>query len=216
MKPEDYDREIRRLVPHYDDLVDEGMELLSRLVAPNAQVLDLGCGTGRLAMAVLTRMPQATVVLLDVDAAMLEQAKLRLAQFGGRAMFVQGSFDDPLPHCDAVVASLSLHHVCDLEAKRRVYRNIFESLPRGAPFLNLDASVSTDSEIAKLTFDRWVEAMQRHGIDEAKARQHLADWAREEHYFSLNEELESLVRAGFTQPECFWRKGPLAIYGGRH
>src|SRR5689334_19055201 len=109
LKVEDYDREIRRLVPHYDELVAEGMVLLRGLVAPDARVLDLGSGTGRLAAAVLEGVPGATVVLLDVDAKMLDQARLRLASAADRVTFAHASFFDPLPRCDAVVACLSLH-----------------------------------------------------------------------------------------------------------
>lgn len=216
LKVEDYDRQIRRLVPHYDELVDEGMALLATLVAPDACVLDLGCGTGRLAATVLERLPSsARVVCLDVEPKMLDEARKRLAAVGPRATFVQGSFFDALPRCDAVVASLSLHHVRGLDAKTDVYRAIFESLPSGAPFLALDATVSDDPELAKLTFARWAQHMITHGIDEAAAYRYFDDWARDEHYFPLREELAALVRAGFARPECFWRKGPLAIYGAR-
>jgi hypothetical protein len=81
--------------------------------------------------------------------------------------------------------------------------------------LNLDATVSADPEIAKLTFTRWASDMKTHGIDEPAARKYFEDWSREEHYFSLAEELEALARAGFARPECFWRRWPLGIYGGR-
>jgi hypothetical protein len=117
---------------------------------------------------------------------------------------------------DAVVASLSLHHIADLERKIGVYRAIFEALPAGAgTFVCLDATVSDDPRFAELTLDRWVAGMNEHGIDEAAARRHLADWAEEERYFPLHVELGALARAGFSHPECFWRKGSLAIYGAR-
>lgn len=214
LKIEDYDREIRRLVPHYDELVSEGLELLRRLAPARPVVLDVGAGTGRMAAAVLDALPEARVILLDVDPTTLGEAKKRLATAGERADFVLGSFLEPLPACDAVVASLSLHHIRDLETKARVYRSIRESLPPGAPFLNLDASVSAEPTISKLTFDRWAASMATHGIAETAARQHFSDWASEEHYFSLADELTALRSAGFTNPEVFWRKGPLAIYGG--
>lgn len=214
LKIEDYDREIRRLVPHYDELVSEGLELLRRLAPARAVVLDVGSGTGRMAAAVLDALPETRVVLLDVDATTLGEAKKRLVSAGARADFVLGSFLEPLPRCDAVVASLSLHHIRDLDTKTRVYRAIRDSLPPGAPFLNLDATVSSDPTISKLTFDRWAAAMAMHGIEDATARQHFSDWASEEHYFSLADELAALRSAGFTNPEVFWRRGPLAIYGG--
>src|SRR5712691_10064517 len=103
-----YDVEIRRFIPHYDEMLATGVELLATLAPPVAHVLDLGGGTGALSAAVLRALPKAHVTVLDVDRAMLGEARRRLAPFGGRVEFREGSFLDPLPAADAVVASLAL------------------------------------------------------------------------------------------------------------
>ena len=69
-----YDVEIRRFIPHYDDMLATGVELLAALAPPNAHVLDLGGGTGALSAAVLGGLPEARVTVLDVDSAMLGEA----------------------------------------------------------------------------------------------------------------------------------------------
>jgi hypothetical protein len=125
----------------------------------------------------------------------------------------RASFLEPLPPADVVVASLALHHVRELEAKTRLYTAIHACLPPGGLFLCLDATVSSDPRLAALTFTGWAASMGEHGIDEPAARQHLADWAEEDRYFSLHEELTALARAGFRAPECFWRRGSTTIYG---
>jgi ubiquinone/menaquinone biosynthesis C-methylase UbiE len=211
----DYDRAIRTLVPHYDEMIATALALLDALVAPGARFLDLGGGTGALSDAILRARPGAHVTLLDVDVQMLAQARARLARFGERVTFVQASFHDPLPRADAVVASLALHHIDALDAKARVYAAIRAALPPGGLLLNLDATVSADPVLAAQTFDAWAAAMGAHGIDDATARGHFADWAQEDRYFSLHEELGALARAGFAHPECFWRRAPQTIYGGR-
>lgn len=216
LKVADYDREIRRLVPHYDEMVAEGTALLSRLVAPDGHILDLGCGTGRMAAAIRGALPRASITLLDVDAKILDQARARFAAGEDAAKglsFVRGSFFDALPSCDAIVASLSLHHVQELDAKTRVYRSAHDALPPGGLFLVLDASVSADPRLSALTFDGWADWMVARGIEARAARAHFEAWAREERYVPIAEELGALREAGFGAPECFWRKGPLAIYG---
>src|SRR5919112_4114081 len=150
-----YDVQIHRFIPHYDDMIATGVELLAALVAPEARVLDVGAGTGALSEAVLNGLPQARVTLLDVDADMLAEARGRLARFSDRVSFQEGSFLDPLPDTDAVVASLSLHHVHDMHTKTTLYRAIHDALAPGGTLLNLDAAISEDPQVNALLFDRW-------------------------------------------------------------
>src|SRR5262245_58591278 len=187
------------------------VELLAALAPPTAHVVDLGAGTGALSAAVLGGLPDARVTLVDVDAAMLDEARRRLAPFAERADFREASFLDPLPAADAVVASLALHHVHDLEAKTGVYRSIRDALVPGGVFVNLDAAVTDGARLGALTFDRWAARMAEHGITDAEARGHFAAWAAEDRYFPLDEELGALRRAGFAEVECFWRRGSSSI-----
>jgi len=209
-----YDVQIRRFIPHYDDMLATGVELLAKLAPPNARVLDLGGGTGALSAAVLAGLPEARVTVLDVDTAMLAEARRRLARFADRVEFREASFLDPLPAADAIVASLALHHVHDLAAKTDLYRAIRAALTPGGVFLNLDAAVTEDPKLNALVFDRWATDMGQHGITDAEARGHFAAWASEDRYFPLDVELAALRRAGFAEVECFWRRAASAICCG--
>jgi tRNA (cmo5U34)-methyltransferase len=206
-----YDVAIRRFIPYYDDMLATGVELLAALAPPTARVLDLGGGTGALSAAVLGGLPEARVTVLDVDVAMLGEARRRLARFGDRVEFREASFVDPLPAADAVMASLALHHVHDLGAKTDVYRAIHGALGAGGVFVNLDAAVTDGPRLSAVTFQRWAAGMAEHGITEAEARGHFAAWADEDRYFPLDAELAALRRAGFAEVECFWRRGASAI-----
>src|SRR5438477_7984326 len=81
---DDYDVQIRRFIPHYDEMLTTGVELLAALAPPDGRVLDLGGGTGALASAVLDGLPGVHVTVLDVDPDMLDEARRRLARFGDR------------------------------------------------------------------------------------------------------------------------------------
>jgi len=129
---DDYDIQIRRFIPYYDEMITTGVEVLAALAPADGHVLDLGGGTGALSSAVLDGLPGVRVTVLDIDPDMLEEARRRLARFGDRVSFRQGSFLDPLPGHDAVVASLALHHVHDLESKTALYRAIRDALSPAA------------------------------------------------------------------------------------
>jgi tRNA (cmo5U34)-methyltransferase len=145
---------------------------------------------------------------------MLGEARRRLARFAGRVSFHQGSFLDPLPAADAVIASLALHHVHHLLTKTALYRAIRDTLSPGGVLVNLDAAVTEDARLNRLVFDRMAALMGDHGITDAEARGHFAAWADEDRYFSLDAELGALRQAGFDEVECFWRRGLCAVTCG--
>ena len=190
------------------------LELLGHsFPAAGGIVLDLGGGTGSLAAAVAERLPAATVEIWDTDPEMLATAQARCAEFGDRVRYVERSFTDPLPDCDAVVACISLHHIKDLEVKGAIYRNIFNALRPGGVFINADAAVPDTPSLRDRAFRLWADSMQRHGIGEKEAYDHFASWSREDFYPPLYVELRLLAEAGFAEPECFWREAAAAVFG---
>jgi tRNA (cmo5U34)-methyltransferase len=208
---EGYDVEIRRFIPYYDEMIATGVEVLAALAPPDSHILDLGGGTGALSSAVLVRLPEARVTVLDIDADMLAEARRRLARFADRVSFLEGTFLGTLPAADAVVASLALHHVHDLDTKTTLYRVIHDTLSPGGVLVNLDAAVTEDGRLNRLVFDQMALRMADHGITDAEARGHFAAWAQEDRYFPLDAELLALRKAGFDEVECFWRRGLCAV-----
>lgn len=109
----------------YDKVADPqtkwGAEVLERLpLEGDETVLDAGCGTGRVTELLLARLPRGRVVALDASAAMLAQARERLAPFGDRVTYVQASLEGPLPlepaSVDAVLSTATFHWVLNHDA----------------------------------------------------------------------------------------------------
>ena len=130
---DDYDTAIRKFVPHYDEMLSTAVALDALVVSPSAggpRLLELGGRTGAFTQAILRGLPRARVELLDVDPAMLAQARARLAPLADR-LTVHQAARHPLPRCDAVVASLALHHVRHRQAKTRPLSRDLRGLPPG-------------------------------------------------------------------------------------
>ncbi len=110
------------LTPLYDPLVAltcRDTAVKKRLVdaaglAPGQRVLDLGCGTGNLALGVKQACPSADVVGFDADPRMLGRAAAKARRSGLGVRFDQG-FARSLPYADGsferVVSSLFFHHL---------------------------------------------------------------------------------------------------------
>jgi trans-aconitate 2-methyltransferase len=105
-------------------------EVLARLevlVAPDATVLDVGCGTGRVTAALLALVPEGRVLALDASADMVELARSRL---GDRAhVWCQDALEFELQEpVDAIVSTATLHWVPDHD---RLWRRLAQALRPG-------------------------------------------------------------------------------------
>lgn len=206
-----YDESIRRFIPGYTEMLAVAA---SQVVGRKPrQVVDLGAGTGALSKAILAADDRCAVTLLDVDLAMLDLARERLSGFLDRVRFAEQTFLGPLPCCDSCAASLALHHVRTIEAKRALYRSIWNAVNDGGVFVNADAAMPTGAACRDAVMGEWVQHMVSRGIAEQDALSHLAQWAEQDTYFALQDELAAMAAAGFTA-KCAWREGPMAVLVG--
>lgn len=207
-----YDAMIRRFIPGYETMIEVAAAALA--ASRPDRVIDLGAGTGALSEAILEHGGARTVELIDADPEMLVQARRRLRRFEGRVRVREASFLAALPRCDGAAASLALHHVPALDEKRALYGRIHAAVRPGGVFVNADATLPADPAGREAARRAWVEHMTACGIDEARAFEHLEEWAEEDTYFPLEEELAAMRDAGFDA-ECVWREGAIAVVAGR-
>ena len=206
-----YDEAIRTFLPGYEEMLALAARTVAR--AGPRHVLDLGAGTGALSLAVLEHCGDCRVTLIDVDPEMLEQARERLAPYASRTRFLAQSFHDALPECDAVVASLALHHVPSMVRKQRLYGAIRTSLCPGGVFVNADVTMPPAAGARRADYETWAAHLVASGIAEDRAWEHFEEWAAEDFYFPLEEELAALEAVGLVA-ECPWRKTPATVIVG--
>lgn len=83
-------------------------------IAPGHAVLDLGCGTGTLALLAHQACPGATVSGVDIDPRILAIARRKIERAGAAiALHEASATDPPLPPAsfDRILSSLMLHHL---------------------------------------------------------------------------------------------------------
>jgi len=210
---DDYDRTIRTFIPSYDRMVAAVVHWLDGHVPTDGLVVDLGAGTGALGAAVLEALPDVRVEIVDIDPNMLDVAATRCSEHAGRFRVRQARFEDELPSCHAVVASLALHHVATHTEKRELYRAIFDALEPGGLVVVADALIYPDGPERRTMIEDLFAHMAGNGIAASEASAHLAQWAEEDFYVPLPDELRLMAEAGFPRPDVFWRDGLIAVYG---
>lgn len=102
-------------------------------VEPGQQVLDLACGTGTLTIWIKQHQPQANVIGVDGDPAILALARRKAERAGIPVCFdhaISYSLPYPSAHVDRVVSSLFFHHLT-WENKERTAQELFRVLKPG-------------------------------------------------------------------------------------
>ena len=203
----EYDARIRSFIPNYEEMLAEAASVLP----PRTRtIVDLGTGTGALAARCLAVVPEARVVGIDGNPDILEVAARRLRN---RGTFICQTFQNaPLPPCDAVVASFSLHHIRTRTAKARMYRRIFRALKRRGLFIAVDCYPSTSVGIARNQLMTW-NAHLRRTYSPSRSVALLDAWSHEDVYVPLEAEILLMERSGF-RVDVLWRKGPFAVLMG--
>ena len=207
---DEYDARIRTFIPGYEQMLDAAAQALRALAARAPAIVDLGTGTGALAARCLDVRSDARLVGIDADPGILAAARRRLAARAAVASFVQGSFlDTPLPNADAIVASLSLHHVRTRARKRQLYADCREVLAPHGLLVTADCFPSSDPRLAELERQAW-RAHLRRAYSDAETDAYFAAWAAEDVYVPLEDELALLRAAGFVT-DVPWRRAPFGV-----
>jgi ubiquinone/menaquinone biosynthesis C-methylase UbiE len=142
------------LLPLYDPLVkvlggDTARRILldQATVRPGHRVLDIGCGTGTLAMLIKRLHPDVDVVGLDPDPKALARAK-RKAERSAVSIRLDQGFSHELPYPEAsfdrVFSTFMFHHLMGDEREKTLYEVRRVLTPGGSlhmlDFMGTDAS----------------------------------------------------------------------------
>jgi demethylmenaquinone methyltransferase/2-methoxy-6-polyprenyl-1,4-benzoquinol methylase/phosphoethanolamine N-methyltransferase len=120
--------------------------------APRENVLDVGCGTGTLAIALRSKVGEGEVHGIDASPEMIEVAREKAAKMGSN-VDLQVALIEEIPFSaasfDLVTSSLMLHHLPD-ELKRRGFVEIRRVVKPGGRFLAMDFAAHSHSFLGHL------------------------------------------------------------------
>jgi tRNA (cmo5U34)-methyltransferase len=218
----------RYFVPERETQIGVICDLIPAVSEP-FRVLELCCGEGLLAGAILGRYPDSSVYGYDGSAEMLGQARKKLAAYGER--FVTRHFDlferewrrpDWSPR--AVVSSLAIHHL-DGEQKAALYQDIYAMLEPGGAFIIADIIEPVNGAAKRTAAEAWDTAVRQraHALD---GHDKVYDYFVESgwNYYRypdpidkpspLLAQLKWLEKAGFGEVDVFWLQAGHAVFGG--
>jgi ubiquinone/menaquinone biosynthesis C-methylase UbiE/catechol 2,3-dioxygenase-like lactoylglutathione lyase family enzyme len=120
--------------------------------SPGENVLDVGCGTGSLAIAIKSRVGAGEVHGIDASPEMIQVAREKAAR-GGLDIDFRVALIEAIPFPDAsfdlVISSLMLHHLPD-DLKSKGFLEIRRVLRRSGRFLAVDFAAHSHSPLGHL------------------------------------------------------------------
>lgn len=205
--------------------------LLALLPQSPRHVVELCCGEGLLAGAVLDRFPECAVHAYDRSPAMIETAAARAARHGDRFegrlfdLADRSWRDFPFP-VDGILSSLAIHHL-DGEGKRELFRDMARALAPGGVLLIADLVRPRTAAGVALAKQAWDESVRERSLALAgdlrpyelfrdDGWNYYADPDADpiDQPSSLIDQLRWLEEAGLGGVDVFWMKAGHAIFGG--
>lgn len=203
---EGYDEHMRRDIEGGSDFYAFTASRLPQ--AREAEVLDLGCGTGLELEEYFGLNPDASVTGIDLCRPMLDALAAKFPQ--KQLVMVCGSyFDADLQpdHYDAAVSVESLHHF-PAARKRALYRKLFSALKQNGYFVLTDYFAESEA-LEKEYFQNLEQLKREQGLD-AGTFYHYDTPLTVEH------EMEILREAGFKDVRILRQWGSTyTVYAGK-
>jgi ubiquinone/menaquinone biosynthesis C-methylase UbiE len=190
----EYDERIRTFIPNYDEMLSEVAAMVALVKKTQPVLVDFGIGTGALAARCLHFAPNARLIGIDADPDILTLARRRLAKKRVRELkLIHGSFlESPSPRCDAIVATLALHHIHEAKTKQRFYAKCFAVLKGGGVLANGDCFMAENPSLSQRYMKIW-EKHLRQFYSLRQTQNFFAAWAGEDTYFHLGDGAETIV-----------------------
>jgi tRNA (cmo5U34)-methyltransferase len=211
----DYDRLILELVPKYEEMQRNVIDLLDFQEDKNLSVLDLGVGTGQTASLILKKFPNSELDGVDISPKMIEQAKIRLKDFLDRVSFAEKDIADLQieKKYDACVGVLSIHHLNESQ-KPLLFKKVFDSLNDGGIFVIGDLIKFDSEELTNEKEEEWKNYIFRN-FGEKEGKYWFDNYRKEDLPSSISDQLVWLKGLGFRDVECVWEHMNYAVIVGR-
>lgn len=109
---------------------------------PGERIVDIGCGTGTLAIALKQLSPETEIFAVDPDPKVLAIARAKAETAGASIRWFEAMGDaldeiEPLQACDKIVSSLVLHQ-CPMDAKKAITKQMLRILRPGGDLILAD------------------------------------------------------------------------------
>jgi tRNA (cmo5U34)-methyltransferase len=206
----EYDQLIRRIIPFYDAIQSETLDLVASVRPDVACWLDTGCGTGTLIEMALPLFPQTRFILTDPSQAMLQEAKKRFENEPServRILSAMGSEDlmtSGLEVKPQVITAILCHHYLNASGRQMAVWSCYEALADGGLFVSFENVDFGRSRANETALDRWGNHQLKQGRSASEIESHRNRFQVRYFPITIDNHLDLLRNTGFQTAEVFW------------
>ena len=210
-----FDTLIVKVVPFYNEMIKALVGAIPHEENAAISVIDLGCGTGEVALRVKKRFPQAQIHCLDAAEKMLHIAKDRLEPYSP-ITFELGDFTHYQfrQHYDVILSSLALHHLQSDDEQLAFWQRAYDCLSPGGCIFNADVIWGASYYLQSLNIEMWKQFMRRTISDPEIENRWLPQYSTEDRPVQLIKQLKWLDEVGLSDIDVIWKYYGAAVYGG--
>jgi trans-aconitate 2-methyltransferase len=181
-----------------DPMFGWGLEVLDRLVLDGDEtVLDAGCGSGRLTVELIDRLPRGRVIAVDASPSMVDLARPRLRD-GERAVVADLAELELDEEVDAAFSNATFHWIPDHDA---LFTHLYAVLRPGGRLIAQCGGAGN--------LDGFHGEGMASVVEQDPFAPYFADWAGPWNFATPEDTERRLAQAGFTDIECSLEDRPV-------
>lgn len=211
---DEYDRQVRKTIPRYDDIHSEILNFVKVQNPPPRFWLDTGCGTGSFVRKAQALFPDTEFCIADPSEGMLTVASRNLEGCRYSLIGRCGTADIPaaVDRRFDVITAIQCHHYLSKEERSRAVRACSSLLNDGGFFLTSENIRPFSAEGIARSLASWEVFQENAGRSEEEVRNHLARFDTEYFPITVSEHLQIFHEAGFPVAEILWISGMQGVF----
>lgn len=204
-----YDSQRHHLIPCFDDFYNITKDLVE-VNENNANILDMGAGTGLLTYYILQKFRNVNYTLIDLSEEMLKISRQRFEHINNIEYIIDDYTNyDYTKQYNAIVSALSIHHLTSND-KQNVYNKAYSILKDGGVFINADQVLGASAELEEINHTNWINRIEASPLtkddkESAYNRMTLDKMA------TLEENVAMLKNSGFKTIDVVYKNYTFAI-----
>ncbi len=206
-KAAQYDSDITKVIPFYDTILDETVDLVAA-VNPSPDIwLDTGCGTGNATVKAIKRFPETQFMLADPSPEMLKIAQNKFESYPKVSIigtYATQLLNEHVMNEADVITAVQCHHYLSEPDRKKAVDVCFSLLKENGLFIVTENIRPSDDIGIAAGKARWIEYEILMGKSREDAEKHVDRFDRAYFPITVDAHYRLLKEAGFRSVNMFW------------